>query len=460
MNDFPIGVNENDLVLEPGQDLVLRDTNGNERLRLDAATGTIRIRNGSGQTRILVDPEAGNLLVGGSGQDGDLLLFPRSADSFETNQSTIHLNADGRSIGVGTTERPGLVRVRGSQQQIDLVGERGDIIISGGLELRTADGALRARLSDEGALIAGGSGQTGMVQIRSDAGETLIRLDVAGSDARGRWGGNGVNGRLELLDGDDNVTIVLNGATGNVGIGDVRGGNAGALFVKGAGGGDAIVLNGDSGSVGIGAPGGGTQGAVFVKNQSGDDTIVLNGASGNAALGRADTPGNLFVKDDVGNNSIHLSGATGNINLTGDIRFSSTVADCAEEFDLTDAEECEPGAVMVLDERGRLQRSTTAYDTRAVGVVSGAGAYRPGIILGRDEGNHRRVAVAVVGKVFCKVDASYAPIRVGDALTTSPTRAHAMKVVDPAKAVGAVVGKALAACDTGRHLVPMLVTLQ
>ena len=107
MNDLPIGGNENDLVLEPGQDLVLRDTNGFERLRLDAATGTIRIRNGNGLTRILVDPDGGNIFVGGSGQDGDLLPFPSSADSFETADSTIHVNADGRSIGVGTPQRPG-----------------------------------------------------------------------------------------------------------------------------------------------------------------------------------------------------------------------------------------------------------------------------------------------------------------------------------------------------------------
>jgi hypothetical protein len=269
-----------------------------------------------------------------------------------------------------------------------------------------------------------------------------------------------VSGRIELLDGGDAPTIVLNGATGTVGIGHVGGGNAGALFVKDENGDDAIVLNGGAGNVGVGSAAGGRSGAVFVKDANGDDTIVLNGAAGNVGLGRSGIPGNLFVKDGAGNNSIHLSGETGNINLVGDIRFSSNLADCAEEFDLAAAAECEPGAVMVLDEDGLLRPATVAYDTRAVGVVSGAGTYRPGIVLGADEGKSRRVPVAMIGKVFCKVDASYGAIRPGDFLTTSPTPAHAMKVLDPERAIGAIVGKALAACPSGRRLVPMLVTLQ
>jgi hypothetical protein len=460
MSDLPLGGNENDLVLEPGQDLVLRDTNGIERLRLDAATGTIRIRTGNGLTRVLVDPDAGNIFLGGSGQDGDLLLFPSDADSFETADSTIHVNAGGRSIGVGTPQLPGLVRIRGNAQQIDLVGERGDIIISGHLDLRTDEGELRCRLSHDGTLVAGGAGRAGMVNLRNDSGATIIRLDLGGSEARGRFGGNGSSGRIELVDGDDSATIVLNGTTGNVGLGNVGGGNAGALFVKDGNGNDAIVLNGDAGNVAIGSAAGRRPGAVFVKDALGEDTIVLNGAAGNAGLGRLGVPGNLFVKDGAGNNSIHLSGETGNINLTGDIRFSSNLSDCAEEFDLAEAADAEPGAVMVLDDEGLLRTSTIAYDTRAVGVVSGAGAFRPGIILGREEGKSRRVSVAMIGKVFCRVDASYGPIRVGDFLTTSPTPAHAMKVLDPDRAIGAIVGKALAACASGRRLVPMLVTLQ
>jgi hypothetical protein len=60
----------------------------------------------------------------------------------------------------------------------------------------------------------------------------------------------------------------------------------------------------------------------------------------------------------------------------------------------------------------------------------------------------------------CKVDADIAPIQVGDLLTTSPTKGHAQKVVDPSKAVGAILGKALGSLKKGKGKIPVLVMLQ
>jgi hypothetical protein len=60
----------------------------------------------------------------------------------------------------------------------------------------------------------------------------------------------------------------------------------------------------------------------------------------------------------------------------------------------------------------------------------------------------------------CKVDADIAPIAVGDLLTTSPTRGHAQKVLEPQKAVGSIVGKALASLEKGKGKIPVLVMLQ
>jgi hypothetical protein len=78
----------------------------------------------------------------------------------------------------------------------------------------------------------------------------------------------------------------------------------------------------------------------------------------------------------------------------------------------------------------------------------------------RDRDDEGRATIALVGKVYCKVDADEAPISVGDLLTTSPTCGHAMKAADPMKAFGAVIGKALAGLDEGCGLIPILVTLQ
>jgi hypothetical protein len=62
--------------------------------------------------------------------------------------------------------------------------------------------------------------------------------------------------------------------------------------------------------------------------------------------------------------------------------------------------------------------------------------------------------------VYCKVDAQYSPIEVGDLLTTSPTPGHAMKADDPLKAFGTVIGKALRPLSEGQGLIPILIALQ
>jgi hypothetical protein len=66
----------------------------------------------------------------------------------------------------------------------------------------------------------------------------------------------------------------------------------------------------------------------------------------------------------------------------------------------------------------------------------------------------------LLGKVYCKVDAQFAAISVGDLLTTSPTPGHAMKAADPSKAFGAVIGKAMGPLNEGQGLIPILIALQ
>jgi hypothetical protein len=93
-------------------------------------------------------------------------------------------------------------------------------------------------------------------------------------------------------------------------------------------------------------------------------------------------------------------------------------------------------------------------------VISGAGELKPAIVLQRFESRTRRSPIALIGKAFCKVDASFGSINVGDLLTTSPTPGHAMKVAERSRAVGAIIGKALARLDAGVGLIPVLVRPQ
>ena len=148
----------------------------------------------------------------------------------------------------------------------------------------------------------------------------------------------------------------------------------------------------------------------------------------------------------------------GDVEVTGDIRLTN--ADCAEDFDVSGMVKLEPGTVMVLGNEGALSESQQAYDKRVAGVISGGGNYKPGIVLDKQQISGNRQPIALMGKVFCKVDAQFGAIEVGDLLTTSPTPGHAMKTSDPLKAFGAVIGKALRPWTSGQGLIPILIALQ
>lgn len=148
---------------------------------------------------------------------------------------------------------------------------------------------------------------------------------------------------------------------------------------------------------------------------------------------------------------------TGTLTATDDIVLSG--ADCAEDFPVAEGTP-EPGTVMVIQSEGRLCECREAYDSKVAGVISGAGDTRPGIVLGRPTSDVNRAPLAMIGKVYCKVDATSVAVAVGDLLTTSSTPGHAMKASDRSRALGSIIGKALRPLPSGRGLVPILVAMQ
>jgi hypothetical protein len=120
------------------------------------------------------------------------------------------------------------------------------------------------------------------------------------------------------------------------------------------------------------------------------------------------------------------------------------------------------GTVVVLDIEHDNHVTTTseAYDTRVAGVVS----ERPGLLLGAE--GEGKVKVATTGRVRMKVDATRAPVRIGDLLVTSEREGWAMKsepiVVGGRKihTPGTVVGKALEPLAGGMGEILVLLTLQ
>jgi hypothetical protein len=201
---------------------------------------------------------------------------------------------------------------------------------------------------------------------------------------------------------------------------------------------------------------------VFGVNQGGGWGVVGRSDTNTGVSGESVSGVGLHGKS-VSGLAARFEGAVqiaGNLTMThgGDIFLQG--ADCAEEFAISTLQDVEPGSVMVIDDDGSLHPCSRPYDRRVAGVVSGAGGYRPGVILDAQPNKMHRRAIALVGKVYCRVDADFGAIAVGELLTTSSSPGHAMKAGDPRPAIGTLLGKALQPLARGRGLIAVLVALQ
>jgi hypothetical protein len=380
--------------------LILSSNSGNITAGGDNSDGDLILNANNGDTRIHLDAGSGNIYAGGFGADGDLVMMPASATSQSAAASTIHISADSGNITAGGN------------------GTDGDLLLlsDGGATVIHLDGG-------NGNIFAGGDGADGDLVLRDGTGADRIRMSADSGNITA--GGNGTDGDLLLLSGGGATVIHLDGGNGNIFAGGD--GADGDLVLRDGTGADRIRMSADSGNLYIG--GNGADGDIVVFASTGD----------NATLSQA---------------TIHINGDSGDIILQN--------ADFAEDFDIrrSDGAAAAPGAVMVLCDSGELTPCTAAYDRRVAGIISGAGGFRSGIIMDKQRNLANRQAVALIGKVYCQVDATHGSIAVGDLLTTSPTPGHAMVARDPARAFGATIGKALAPHTTGTGLIPVLVTLQ
>ncbi len=183
----------------------------------------------------------------------------------------------------------------------------------------------------------------------------------------------------------------------------------------------------------------------------GADRLVIDSA-GNVGFGTLNPQARL-----------HVVGTT----ITGTLQINNG-SDFSENFDInppTPGSEAkiEAGLVVAIDPArpGKLALSARAYDRRVVGVISGAGGVKPGMVMGQEgtlaDGQH---PVALSGRVYVWVDAARGVVKPGDLLTTSATPGYAMKATNSTKAQGAIIGKAMTGLKSGKGLVLVLVTLQ
>lgn len=187
--------------------------------------------------------------------------------------------------------------------------------------------------------------------------------------------------------------------------------------------------------------------------------------TGNVGIG---TPSPATKLDVNGNTNvtgnITVTGANaGNITASGTImggNIQATYQDVAEWVPSTHA--LPAGTVVVLNpmKNNEVMASNTAYDTRVAGVVSA----RPGLALG--EAGANKALIATTGRVKVKVDATKAPIHIGDLLVTSDREGYAMKS-EPITignrqlhAPGTLIGKALEPLESGTGEILVLLSLQ
>jgi hypothetical protein len=274
------------------------------------------------------------------------------------------------------------------------------------------------------------------------------------SDAVGVWGEsntwNGVVGISHSTTGGFGVWGKGEAGPGVAGISDVWVGVYGET--NGATNGPAGIWgDGKNGGFGVkghtSAPGAAGVGGFHLTNQ-GPGVLGVGNPAGRFE-GDVEVSGEVRVQRDVK--------ANGSVFVMGDVQLVG--GDLAEDFQVVGDMEAEAGSVVVLAGVDQVRLSDQPYDRRVAGVVSGAGANRPGLILDSHDGEARQ-PLALAGTVWCKVDADWGPVELGDPLTTSPTPGHAMLATDPARAFGSVIGKALADLPAGRALVPVLVTLR
>jgi hypothetical protein len=186
-------------------------------------------------------------------------------------------------------------------------------------------------------------------------------------------------------------------------------------------------------------------------------TLMAITAGGNVGIGTIFPAARLDVAGTArfaGN--VVIASATSGATL---IEFGEGL-DYAEGFDVSDPSAVTPGTVVVIDpdNAGKLVISDTPYDRKVAGIVAGANGLGSAVRLGAGEFD---LDVALAGRVYCNVDATYGAVQPGDLLTTSATPGCAMKVADHTRAQGAILGKAMQPLRQGeRGRILVLVTLQ
>jgi hypothetical protein len=231
------------------QDLVIQNGSGDEKVRINAATGQFNGRSSSHQITTRLDPEGANLFIGGGGshQDGDVLLFSEGAQSQDSSSASIHLNGGEGSVVIGGA------------------GETGSLV------LQNRHGKQRVFLSaDYAALILGngaGQGKAGQLQLRDASDATTVSIDGAAgqlSTERVLVKGAGHGGS----EGIDSASLVIANSNPAIALQDTSGNNTNGWYVQSSSTGRLLFQTGNTSTLG--------------------KTVLILNANGGVCLGACD----------------------------------------------------------------------------------------------------------------------------------------------------------------------------
>ena len=395
-------------------------------------------RNGTGTPSITLDGAAASISTFGSDgleqirlhgtSYGELLL----RNSLPNNATAVNLTAQGSTGG-----RLTLNNTNGSSRAL-LEGEN----TGGLLTLYTADGNI-------GAALYGNEG----------AGSGALSLRNTNGSARLRAYGGPTSGRLLAYNtaGQETVDIDAEPA-GLVAVRNAAGGTRAYMTAGGTQGGEIRNYEED-GTLTTIIHNVSDAGVVSVRNSSGVETGYLWGRNSAGHTG-----GQFGLKNSAGVETITLDAdRAGEGRIYTQVLTITGGSDLSENFNINDATQAEPGMIVSIDPKnpGELALAREAYDNKVAGIVSGAGGVKPGMMMGQAgsiaDGKH---PIALTGRVYCQVDASFGAIQPGDMITTSTTPGHGMKATDRGRAFGSIIGKAMTGLTEGKGLVLVLVNLQ
>ena len=199
----------------------------------------------------------------------------------------------------------------------------------------------------------------------------------------------------------------------------------------------------------------GGRGQLVLKNSSGETGVLARVEEGSDSgyLGLADRDGNprVILKLENGKGAV---GVDGRIVVNGRV-----VRDYAEILDLATREGIRAGSVVAWDpDASGLVPASVSNARRVVGVISGAGKFRPGMVIGSRTDGSKDFPVAVSGVIYARVSGEAGPVEPGDLLVPSSAAGVGMRAADPRATAGTVFGKALEPWSgAGEGLVLMLV---